>query len=85
MGEHVAVNFEQGFWIGEMCEIKDTETVKVSFMKTKTVATGSHTEHKSKFWIWPYPEETRYVKRQCILSIRPAGLVLAVPPSTNRV
>ena len=32
LSEHVAVNFEQGFYIGEMIELIDAEYVKISYI-----------------------------------------------------
>ena len=49
-GEHIAVNVEEGFGIGEVKEIIDNETVQVSFMTRKTINnTASNSEHEAKF------------------------------------
>ena len=85
IGEHIAVNFDDGFHIGEVLEIIDDETVGVSYMKPKKVLTANANEHPRKFWIWPYPEVTHRTNRQCILDLRPADLMLAIPPSTKRM
>lgn len=79
IGEHIAVNFDDGLHIGGVNKILDDNTVVVSYMKPKKVLTANPSEHPWKFWIWPYSELTQPTNRQCILNLRPAELILAIP------
>ena len=70
-GEHVAVNFTDGFLIGEVTEVLGKEKVKVSLMQPKPVITSDPTEHEKRFWIWPTNKKTHDVDISCILNLRP--------------
>ena len=83
-GKHVAVNFTDGFLIGEVTEVLGKEKVKVSVMQPKPVITSDPTEHEKRFWIWPTSKKTHDVDISCILNLRPC-LTLAKPPSTKRM
>ena len=83
VGEFVAVNFEEGYLIGEVVESVDNETVRVNYMRTKKVRTADVNEHPRRFWYWPRSKYERNTKTSCILPVRPSDLVLAVPPSTR--
>jgi hypothetical protein len=39
---HLAVNFEDGFYIGELVVIMDVETVKNSYMVPKKISTATN-------------------------------------------
>ena len=41
LGDHLAVNFEDGFYIGEVIEIVSDEVVKVSYMMPKKIVTAT--------------------------------------------
>ena len=84
MGEHVAVNFNDGFCLGEVMQLNGNSVVKVSLMKSETVGTASR-EHRMKFWIWPYSAEVQNVHMDSFLRIIPANLDLDIPPSTNKL
>ena len=84
VGEHVVVNFEDGWSVGEVVTSAANESVDVSFMKLKKVTTADPEEHKRRFWIWPAKKEVISTKRDHILPVRP-DLVLAKPPSTRRM
>ena len=84
INDHVAVRFVDGFYIGEVVEVLDNETLRISYMQPKTVLTASPSEHKRKFWIWPFPPNIKPTKRNSISNIRPADLKLTTPPLTRR-
>ena len=85
IGEHVVVNFEDGWCVSEVKLVDEINaTVEVSCMKLKKVATADKSEHPKRFWIWPAKEEVFAVKQEHILPICPV-LVLAKPPSTRRM
>ena len=83
MGEHLAVNFEDGFYIGEVIAIIDEETVKVSYMMPKKIATASTELNLRLFWYWPSKQDVMNTNRRAVLPLRPV-LKLAAPPSTKR-
>ena len=85
LGEHIVVNFDDGFYIGEVINIIDGETVNVSYMEPKRILTASTEEYTRKFWIWPYPHEIFPTKLECVLDLRPAELTLGIPPSSKRL
>ena len=41
LGDHLAVNFEDGFYLGEAVEILSAEIVKVSYMAPKKIVTAN--------------------------------------------
>ena len=84
VGEHVVVNFEDGWSVGEVVTSAANDSVDVSFMKLKKVTNADPEEHERLFWIWPAKKEVIATKRDHILPVRP-NLVLAKPPSTRRM
>ena len=42
IGEHIAANFPDGFYIGEVTDIIDSNIVKVSYMSPKTILAADH-------------------------------------------
>ena len=83
LGEHLAVNFEDGFYVGEVLEILDDETVKVSYMVPKKISTASVELNPRLFWYWPAQQDLMSTSRAAVLPLRPV-LKLAAPPSTKR-
>ena len=81
--DHIAGNFSDGFHIGGVLEVLDDETVKVSYMLPKRIATAHPMEHKRRFWMWPSEHKLHDTKRCCIINLRPF-LVLQSPPSSKR-
>ena len=63
LGEHIAVNFDDGFYIGEVINIIAGETVNVRYMEPKRILTASTEEDTRKYWIWSYPQEIFPTKR----------------------
>ena len=85
IGEHVVVNFEDGWCVSEVKSVDEINaSVEVSCMKVKKVATADKSEHPKRFWIWPAKEEVFTINQEHILPICPV-LVLAKPPSTRRM
>ena len=84
VGEHIAGNFTDGFHIGEVEEILDENTVRVSYMVPKEILTAADDEHSRRFWCWPRKKHMHDTDRSCILNLKPC-LVLATPPSTKRL
>ena len=84
IGEHIVVNFEDGWYIGEVQTDEENEEVLVSYMKLKKVATADAEEHPRRFWVWPATREILSTKQIHILPVRP-DIALAKPPSTRRI
>ena len=84
VGEHIAANFSDGFYIGEVIDIIDSCTVKVSYMSPKSILTAEAGEHERRFWIWPTNKDVFNTDKSCILNLKPC-LTLAKPPSTKRM
>ena len=84
IGEHVIVNFEDGWYVGEVLTEEENEEVQISFMKVKKVATADPAEHPRRFWIWPAVKEVIGIKQVYVLPVRP-DLVVAKPPSSRRI
>ena len=84
VGEHVVVNFEDGWSVGEVVTSAANDSVDVSFMKLKKFTTADPEQHECRFCIWPAKKEVIATKRDHILPVRP-NLVLAKPPSTRRM
>ena len=53
IGEHIAENFSDGFYVGEILEKIDDSTYRVSYMSPKVVSTADYNEHKKRYWYWP--------------------------------
>ena len=51
VGEHVVVNFEDGWYVGEVKTEDVNGAVDISYMKLKNVATADTEEHPRRFWI----------------------------------
>jgi adenylate kinase len=85
IGDHIAVNFEDGFYIGEVKAIdsRDSDIVTVTYMKPKRIVTAETLIDPRQFWIWPSKEDIFVTDRKCVLPLRPV-LEVAVPPSTRR-
>ena len=83
VGEFIATNFEDGVLIGEVKNIIDRGTFKVSYMLPFKVKTADPSEHPRRFWHWPRKKVIYDTNKVYIIPIRPSNLVLAVPPSTN--
>ena len=83
LGDHLAVNFEDGFYLGEVVEMVSAETVKVSYMLPKKIATASTELNPRLFWFWPSKKDLMETHQAAVLPLRPV-LSLASPPSTNR-
>ena len=81
--DHLAAIFSDGFYIGEVLEILDDETVRVSYMAPKKIMTADAMEHPRRFWIWPSKRDVYNTNRNCIINLRPY-LALESPPSTKR-
>ena len=84
IGQHIAGNFTDGFYIGEVKEIIDANTVKVSYMEPKKILTAAQDENSRRFWCWPHKEDIHDTNRDCILNLKPC-LTLATPPSSKRL
>ena len=84
VGEHVVVNCEGSWEIGEVAEVGSNGSVKVSFMKLKKVATADKSEHPRRFWVWPAKKELLVTEKENVLPLRP-DLIVAKPPSTRRM
>ena len=84
IGEHIAANFSDGFYIGEILEKIDDETYKVSYMSPKTIATADAFEHPRRFWYWPSKKDQFDTDVSSILNLKPV-ISLATPPSTKRL
>ena len=82
--EHVVVNCQDGWEVGEVAEVDGSGCVKVSFMKLKKLRLAEKAEHPRRFWIWPAVKETVEVKKDSVLALRP-DLIVAKPPSTRRM
>ena len=83
LGDHLAVNFEDGFYLGEVAELVNSETVKVSYMSPKKISTASTELNPRLFWFWPSKKDIMDTCRAAVLPLRPV-LNLAVPPSSKR-
>ena len=83
IGEHLAVNVEDGFYVGEVVQIVSEEIVKVSYMLPKKISTASTELNPRLFWYWPSKQELMDTNRAAVLPLRPV-LTLAAPPSTKR-
>ena len=85
VGDHIAVNFEDGFYLGEVKRLdpKFPNKVMVSYMKPKKLVTAEPNVDKRQFWFWPSKEDLYETDRACVLPLRPV-LQLAKPPSTRR-
>ena len=53
IGEHIAENFSDGFYVGEILEKIDDSKYRVSYMSPKVVSTADYNEHKKRYWYWP--------------------------------
>ena len=82
--EHIAANFSDGFYIGEVLEVIDDDTIKVSYMSPKLIMTAVPDEHKRRFWIWPSNRDIFNTDRSCIINLNPSLSLLEIPPSTKR-
>ena len=83
LGDHLAVNFEDGFYLGEVVELISAETVRVSYMLPKKIATASAELNPRLFWFWPSKKDLMVTHQAAVLPLRPV-LSLASPPSTKR-
>ena len=83
VGDHLAVNFVDGFYVGEVIKIINSETVKVSYMSPKKISTASSDLDARLFWYWPSKKDIMDTDKAAVLPLRPV-LNLATPPSTNR-
>ena len=81
--DHIAANFSDGFYIGEVLEVIDDDTVKVSYMAPKKILTAAPTENKQRFWIWPAKRDVYDTQRNCVINLRP-NLLLESPASSKR-
>ena len=84
IGEHVVVNFEDGWYVGEVVSGEVNAEIQINFMKLRKIATADPEEHSRRFWIWPAIKEVIPIKQVYVLPIRP-DLVVAKPPSTRRI
>ena len=84
IGKHIAVNFSDGFYIGEIIDKIDDSTYRVSYMSPKVVLTADSNEHKRRFWYWPSKKDIFDTDVSCVLNLRPV-LSIATPPSTKRL
>ena len=84
VGEHVVVNFEDGWYVGEVKTEDVNGAVDISYMKLKNVATADIEEHPRRFWIWPAKKEVLSTEHNYVLPVRP-DIVIARPPSTRRL
>ena len=73
VGDHLAVNFEDGFYLGEVKNLdpKSPDKVLVSYMKPKKIMTADSDVDRRQFWFWPCKEDIYET-------------VLPKPPSTRR-
>ena len=76
--------FTDRFYIGEVMSTVDDDTIKVSYMRPKTIKTANQDEHPRRFWYWPVRKDKFDTHRSCILNLKPS-LTLAIPPSTNKM
>ena len=84
IGEHIAANFPDGFYIGEVTDIIDSNIVKVSYMSPKTILAADHGEHSRRFWIWPSKKDLFDTDRSCVINLKPF-ISMSTPPSTKRM
>ena len=81
LGDHLAVNFEDGFYLGEVVELVSDEVVKVSYMMHKKIVTATTELNPRLFWFWPSKSDLMDTSKAAVLPLRPF-LQLATPPST---
>ena len=82
--EHIAANFLDGFYVGEIHEEIDDSTYSVSCMSLKVISTADYNKHKTSYWYWPSKQEIFDTSTSCILNLRPV-ISNAIPPSTKRL
>ena len=63
VGQHIAGNFTDGFYIGEVKEIIDANRVRVSYMEPKEILTAAQDEHSRRFWCWPHKKDIHVTHR----------------------
>ena len=83
IGDHLAVNFEDGFYLGEVIELVSPEVVKISYMLPKKISTASTELNPRIFWFWPSRKDLMDTHQAAVLPLRPV-LTIASPPSTKR-
>ena len=66
VGDHVTVNFDTGFKIGEITDIKENGKVRISFMHPKPFAQVP----PRRFRVWGH-QNSRWVHRGYILPVHP--------------
>ena len=79
IGDHVTVNFDAGFKIGEILELDKADNVRVNFMHPKAVDKCK----PKQFWVWGYGHK-RWVDKEFILPIHPV-LELEVKVSSTKL
>ena len=84
IGYHIAANFSDGFYIGQVESVIDSQLVMVSYMHPRKVLTTDLDEHSRRFWFWPSIKDKFKTKRSYILNLKPS-ICLATPPSTTRI
>ena len=84
IGDHIAANFTDGFYIGEVVSVVDEDIVNVSYMRPKIIATANDEEHPRRFMCWPKPKDLFKTHRDCVLNLHPS-IALAIPPSTKKM
>ena len=66
VGDHVTVNFDTGFKIGEITDIKENDKVRITFMHPKPFAQAL----PRRFWVWGH-QNSRLVHKDYILHVHP--------------
>ena len=66
IGDHVIVNFDTGFKIGEITDIKENDKVRITFMHPKPFAQAP----PRRSWVWGH-QNSRFVHKDYILSVHP--------------
>ena len=67
IGDHVTVNFDKGFKIGEITQINSTPNkVRIDFMQPKPFIKSS----PRTFWVWGH-KDSRWVHKDYVLPIHP--------------
>ena len=82
--EHIAANFSDGFYVGEIHEEIDDSTYSVSCMSLKVISTADCNKRKTSYRYWPSKQDIFHTNTSCILHLRPV-ISIAIPPSTKRL
>ena len=76
IGEHIAANFSDGFYVGGTLEKIDDSTYRVS--------TADYNKHNRIYWYCSSKKDIFDTNTSCILNLRPV-ISISTPPSTKRL